>query len=212
MSTLFSAHHGPSNLPNLMHEFGRAAAWIHDGPQDHRGWATTSSQETLVEPQANAHTRGRRLTRLSINEPESSAASELEQHAHDLRFFSDIGLLLRSSSSQAHQLPQKTPVEIRDIMEKQGFAVMSYHAALELHVVSGQILSQMSQARDSLFGDGLWLASHLSELDGLQRSAAVNAMNEWDPIYAHHRPAFMKRIASLVEPRILEVCKCQAAH
>jgi hypothetical protein len=114
---------------------------------------------------------------------ETSTPSEFEQLVYGQPFFGDIDMLLRSSSSPASPFPCNTLslLEAQDIMEKQGYAVMSYRAALELHLLTRRLLSQMTQDRDNLFGHGLWLENHLGELEEPHRRAIVNVKKAWEP-------------------------------
>ncbi|KAH6885166.1 hypothetical protein BKA70DRAFT_1237207 [Coprinopsis sp. MPI-PUGE-AT-0042] len=200
MATLFSAHTRPSAVSDIGQEYAELEGpWV-----DRHSWATTSSQGTLFSPEAETYPVGHLLARLPANKSEARGASMLDNQSSHPWFFGDISTLLCASSSQARQLPAKTAQEIGTIMEQQGSAIMTYHAALELHSITEQVLSHMALDRNELFGDGLWIATHLDQLSESQRSAAVDAMDDWEPFYARERPGIMKKLVALVEPRILE--------
>ncbi|KAH6890908.1 hypothetical protein BKA70DRAFT_1441557 [Coprinopsis sp. MPI-PUGE-AT-0042] len=169
--------------------------------EDRRSWASQSSQGTMVE---TALASGRLLTRLSTTKQEADAAPMAERQScssqPDPLFIGDISTLLCSSSPQAEKLLAKSPAEIRKIMEQQGLSVMTLHTALELRVVAGLVLSEMSSSRDELFGDGLWITEHLSDLNEEQRSAAVRATCEWDQVYAHEQPRIISKLVSFLKP------------
>jgi hypothetical protein len=95
-------------------------------------------------------------------------------------FIDDISPLLSASSAKGEKLHEKTAAEIYTIMQQQGLSVMTFHTALELRLITTLVLSEMSSAKDEVFGDGLWIREHLHELTEQQRSAAIAATRQWD--------------------------------
>jgi hypothetical protein len=82
---------------------------------------------------------------------------------------------LLASAGWATELPRHelSDDRIQSILRHHSKAIVAYHVALELQRVSAGVLSQMTDQRDALFGQGMWLIRNIDDLGDPAHSATV---------------------------------------